>query len=147
LDSQAIWLLSSDTQLGSGGDGDETQIDYKFYYQTFMRQICDGLRDEAEWAVDLFRFWDDVLFPKAEHSLGQTTSTNHQALEPDINVMDAAFQAAMQRQEDSPIPGPSQSSQSEQSRERSPPPPRHQPLPPVRTRRADGGRRVLRRRR
>ncbi|KAJ7849249.1 hypothetical protein B0H14DRAFT_2765916 [Mycena olivaceomarginata] len=89
----AIWLLSSDTQLGSGGDGDETQIDYKFYYQTFMRQICDGLRDEAEWAVDLFRFWDDVLFPKAEHSLGQTTSTNHQALEPDINVMDAAFQA------------------------------------------------------
>ncbi|KAF8147226.1 hypothetical protein K438DRAFT_1989807 [Mycena galopus ATCC 62051] len=143
----AIWLLSSDTQLGAGGDGDETKINYKFYYQNFMRQICDGLRDKAEWAMELFRYWDNVLFPNAEHSLGETTSTNHQTLGADINAMDEAFRVATQRREDTPVPGGSHSSQREPSRERSPAAPApHQPSPPARARRADGGTRVLRRR-
>ncbi|KAJ7795833.1 hypothetical protein B0H14DRAFT_2620571 [Mycena olivaceomarginata] len=115
----AIWLLSSDTQLGSGGEGDETQIDYKLFFQTFLRQICEGLRNKAEWAVQLFRFWDDVLFPNTEHSLGQTTSANHQAVGEDINAMDEAFRAAAQRREDSPVSGPLR----EQSLEPSPHPP------------------------
>jgi hypothetical protein len=118
-DSQAIWLLSSDTQLGSGGEGDETQIDYKLFFRTFLRQICEGLRNKAEWAVQLFRFWDDVLFPNTEHSLGQTTSANHQAVGEDINAMDEAFRAAAQRREDSPVSGPLR----EQSLEPSPHPP------------------------
>ncbi|KAJ7040606.1 hypothetical protein C8F04DRAFT_1177944 [Mycena alexandri] len=87
----AIWVLSADTQLGSGGEGDETQIDYKFYYETFLRQICEGLRDGAEWAVELFRYWDDVLFPNVEDSLSQNTSVNRQALGSDISAMDEAF--------------------------------------------------------
>ncbi|KAJ7181101.1 hypothetical protein C8R46DRAFT_829024, partial [Mycena filopes] len=59
---QAVWYLSADTQLGSGGEGDETQIDYTLYYETILRQICEGLRTKADWALDLFRCWDDVLF-------------------------------------------------------------------------------------
>ena len=45
LVAQAIWLFSADTQIVP--DGDETKIDYKFLFQTFLRQICEGLRDEA----------------------------------------------------------------------------------------------------
>ncbi|KAJ7261680.1 hypothetical protein C8J57DRAFT_1634782 [Mycena rebaudengoi] len=138
----AIWLLSSDTQLSSGGEGDETHIDYNFYYQTFLRQICDGLRDKAEWAVELFRFWDDVFFPNTEDSLGQTTSANHQALGADINAMDEAFRAATQRHEDSPEPGSSQSSQREPSPEQSPSP-SHKSPPPVRARGTGGNGRHL----
>ncbi|KAJ7483029.1 hypothetical protein B0H11DRAFT_2279866 [Mycena galericulata] len=116
----AIWLFSSDTQLGSGGEGDETQIDYKFYFRTFLRQICEGLRNKAKWAIELFRFWDDVLFPNAEHSVGASTSANHQ-VGADIDAMDEAFRAATQR-EVSPAFGPSR----ERSPEPSPSPP-HKP--------------------
>ncbi|KAJ7142361.1 hypothetical protein C8R44DRAFT_760553 [Mycena epipterygia] len=136
----AIWLLSSDTQLGSSGEGDETQIDYKFYFQTFLRQICDGLRDKAEWAVELFRFWDDVLFPNTEHSLGQSTSGNHQAVSTVIDTMDEAFRAATQRHEDPPMPGPSRE-------EQSPPPPRRSSSPARAPEERNGASRVLRRRR
>ncbi|KAJ7112314.1 hypothetical protein C8R44DRAFT_882687 [Mycena epipterygia] len=138
----AMWLLSSDTQLGAGGEGDETQIDYTFYFHTFLRQISDGLRNEAEWELELFRYWDDLLFPNTEHSLCQTTSTNHQAIGADIDAMDEAFRVATQRREDSPVPGP--------SRERSPspsPPPPHQPSPPARARGVGNRSRTSQRRR
>lgn len=88
----AIWLFSSDTQIIA--DGDETKIDYMFLFQSFLRQICEGLRDEADWAVDLFHHWDTLLFPNAEHSHSQTASANRQAVSADINMMDAAFKAA-----------------------------------------------------
>ncbi|KAJ6480991.1 hypothetical protein C8R45DRAFT_1100559 [Mycena sanguinolenta] len=88
----AIWLFSADTQIVP--DGDETKIDYKFLFQTFLRQICEGLRDEADWALGLFRHWDAVLFPNAEHSYGQAASANRQAVHADIDAMDAAFKAA-----------------------------------------------------
>ncbi|KAJ7107585.1 hypothetical protein C8R44DRAFT_987085 [Mycena epipterygia] len=102
-----VWFFSADTQLSYGGEGDETQIDYKLWFRTFLRQICNGLRDKAEWALGLMRFWDDVLFPNAEDSLGQNTSTNHQAVSADIDVMDEAFRAAVPRREESPVAGPS----------------------------------------
>ncbi|KAJ7017194.1 hypothetical protein C8F04DRAFT_1279856 [Mycena alexandri] len=92
-----IWLLSADTQLGYGGEGDETGIDYKFWFQNFQRQICDGLRDEAEWALGLMRYWDRVLFPNADDSLGQSASVNQQAVNADVEAMDAAFRAAAPR--------------------------------------------------
>ncbi|KAJ7267759.1 hypothetical protein C8J57DRAFT_1469237 [Mycena rebaudengoi] len=88
----AIWLFSADTQIVT--DGDETKIDYKFLFLTFLRQICEGLRDEANWAIELFRHWDAVLFPNAEHSHGQTASANRQAVRADVDAMDAAFKAA-----------------------------------------------------
>ncbi|KAJ7220642.1 hypothetical protein GGX14DRAFT_675469 [Mycena pura] len=118
----AIWLLSPDTLL--------------------------GLRDQAEWATTLFRFWVDVL--QAQNSLGQTTSVRPPR--PDhlgqpsssFNAMDEAFRAATQRHEDFPIPGPSESRRvsgllhERESHERSPPAPApHQPH--------DGERRVVRR--
>ncbi|KAJ7204540.1 hypothetical protein C8J57DRAFT_1619038 [Mycena rebaudengoi] len=108
----AIWLFSADTQLVS--EGDETKIDYKFFFVTFLRQICNGLRDEADWAVELFRLWDAVLFPNTEHSHGQTTSANRQAVSADVDAMDAAFEAASQRREDSSGPDQSQASTSGQ---------------------------------
>ncbi|KAF8217344.1 hypothetical protein K438DRAFT_1748419 [Mycena galopus ATCC 62051] len=80
----AIWLFSP--QLIA--DGDETKIDYKFLFQTFLRQIC----------LELFRFWDGVLFPNSEHSHGQTTSANQQAVCVEVDAMVAAFEAAERRQ-------------------------------------------------
>ncbi|KAJ6523406.1 hypothetical protein DFH09DRAFT_1330047 [Mycena vulgaris] len=96
----AIWLLSSDTQLSSDGEGDETHIDYKLYFETFLRQICEGLRDKADWAFDLFRYWDEVFFPNAENSLGQNNSANRQAVSADIDAMDDAFRAAKPHREE-----------------------------------------------
>ncbi|KAJ7023966.1 hypothetical protein C8F04DRAFT_1132586, partial [Mycena alexandri] len=111
-----IWFLSADTQLGYNGEGDETGINYKKCFEAFLRQICDGLRDDAEWAISLMRHWDEVLFPNAEDSLGQSTFTNQRAIDADIEAMDAAFRAAV-------APRPSnQQPQSSPS-----PPPRHSP--------------------
>ncbi|KAJ7024039.1 hypothetical protein C8F04DRAFT_1068796 [Mycena alexandri] len=118
-----IWFLSADTQLGYNGEGDETGINYKKCFEAFLRQICDGLRDDAEWAISLMRHWDEVLFPNAEDSLGQSTFTNQRAIDADIEAMDAAFRAAVAPRDDSPEPGPSnQQPQSSPS-----PPPRHSP--------------------
>ncbi|KAJ7034061.1 hypothetical protein C8F04DRAFT_1183583 [Mycena alexandri] len=118
-----IWLLSADTQLGYGGEGDETGIDYKFWFQNFQRQICEGLRDEAEWALGLMRYWDRVLFPNADDSLGQSASVNQQAVNADVEAMDAAFRAAAPRRAESPEAGASH-----QQQERTPsPPPRRSP--------------------
>jgi hypothetical protein len=160
FDAQAIWLLSPDTQLGSGGEGDETQIDYNFYFQTFLRQICEGLRNKSEWAIDLFRYWDDVLFPNTDHSLGQTPSVNRQAVGADIEAMDEAFLAAAQRREETPgVTSPSRERDASpplvlgcgtQHRDdsREPSPPLHQPSPPpTRARNAGNHGRTLRRRR
>ncbi|KAJ6601690.1 hypothetical protein DFH09DRAFT_1480660, partial [Mycena vulgaris] len=60
----AIWFYSGDTQLLT--EGDETRIDYHYLWETFMRQICDALRDDADWVKDLFRYWDGVLFPNTD---------------------------------------------------------------------------------
>ncbi|KAJ7079886.1 hypothetical protein C8R44DRAFT_908976 [Mycena epipterygia] len=108
----AIWLFSSDTQIIT--DGDETKIDYKFLFLTFLRQICEGLRDEADWAIELFRHWDAVLFPNTEHSHGQATSANRQAVRADVNAMDAAFKAAAHPRVGSSVPPQSQASTSSQ---------------------------------
>jgi hypothetical protein len=54
--SQAIWLFSGDTTLVATGD--QTNIDYHLLWVTYMRQICEGLRDGADWAKELFRYWD-----------------------------------------------------------------------------------------
>ncbi|KAJ7759512.1 hypothetical protein B0H16DRAFT_1415712 [Mycena metata] len=133
----AIWILSADTQLSSGGEGDETGIDYQHYFETFMRQICEGLNSKAEWAFELFRYWDDILFPNAEDSLGQATAVNHQAVNADIDAMDEAFRAAPRREVTpaaTPSPQPQSLSRSPSpSPPRQPSPPARQPSPPART--------------
>ncbi|KAJ7738003.1 hypothetical protein B0H16DRAFT_1425080 [Mycena metata] len=101
-----IWSLSADTQLSDNGKGDETGIDYKKCFEAFLRQICDGLRDDAEWAIGLMQYWDEVLFPNAEDSLGQSTS-NQRAVDTDIEAMDAVILAAAPPRDDSAEPGPS----------------------------------------
>ncbi|KAJ7788785.1 hypothetical protein B0H14DRAFT_2627898 [Mycena olivaceomarginata] len=108
----AIWLFSSDDQIVT--EGDETKIDYKYLFVTFLRQICEGLRDKLDWAMDLFRHWDRVLFPNAEHSHGQSTSANRQAVRADVDAMDAAFKAAVPHRENSPVPTPPRPSASSQ---------------------------------
>ncbi|KAJ7161964.1 hypothetical protein C8R43DRAFT_1233497 [Mycena crocata] len=120
----AIWLLSSDTQIVS--DGDETKIDYKFLFQSFLRQICEGLRDEADWAIGLFHHWDTLLFPNTEHSHGQIASANRQAVSADVDAMDAAFRAAApprasSADPSSPLPDPAPSQASTSSRRESSP--------------------------
>ncbi|KAJ7115713.1 hypothetical protein C8R44DRAFT_983722 [Mycena epipterygia] len=129
--AELIWFLSGDTQLSYAGEGDETGIDYKFWFETFLRQICDGLRDEAEWALGLMRYWDDVLFPHAEDSLGESTSTNQQAIRADINAMDEAFRAAPRREElAAPQPPREPSPQPLREPSPTPPSPPRQSLPP-----------------
>jgi hypothetical protein len=89
---QAIWLFSSDTQLTENGD--ETNIDCKNRFFRYMRRICEGLRDGADWAKDLFCHWDSVLFPNAENSLGKMASANRQAEDAEDDELDDVFRAA-----------------------------------------------------
>ncbi|KAJ7153831.1 hypothetical protein C8R46DRAFT_1042208 [Mycena filopes] len=125
----AIWFLSADTQMSSSGEGDETQIDYKFYFETFLRQLRVGLNTKAEWALELFQHWDDILFPNTEDSLGQTAAINHEAVQADIDSMDAAFRAAPRR-ESTPAPTPPREPSRSPSRSPSPPSPPPPPPPP-----------------
>ncbi|KAJ7195702.1 hypothetical protein C8J57DRAFT_1547194 [Mycena rebaudengoi] len=58
----AIWLFSADTQLVA--DGDETKIDYQYLWMTFMRQICEGLREDAMSVPFLLApspYWGSIL--------------------------------------------------------------------------------------
>lgn len=89
---QAIWLYSPDTQLTQ--EGDETNIDYKTRFFRYMRRICEGLRDETDWAKGLFQYWDSILFPNAEDSFGQAASANHHAEDAEDDEMDEVFSAA-----------------------------------------------------
>ncbi|KAJ7092346.1 hypothetical protein B0H15DRAFT_929841 [Mycena belliarum] len=90
LKPKAIWLFSADTQLLA--EGDETKIDYRHLWVTFMRQISKGLREDAAWAKDLFRYWDEILFPHADNSHSQAPSANRKAVCAEIDAMDAAFE-------------------------------------------------------
>ncbi|KAJ7240883.1 hypothetical protein C8J57DRAFT_1561857 [Mycena rebaudengoi] len=146
----AIWLFSADTQLVA--DGDETKIDYQYLWMTFMRQICEGLREDADWAKDLFSYWDGVLFPNADNSHSQAPSANRLAVRAEVDAMDAVFKAATvpsessqpgssqasashstARHENSPVPSESQSSQpgraSQSSARRESSPPESPPVP------------------
>ncbi|KAJ7709485.1 hypothetical protein B0H17DRAFT_1190688 [Mycena rosella] len=114
----AIWFFSGDTQLLA--ESDETKIDYHYLWVTFMRQICNALRDDADWVKDLFRYWDEVFFPNADKSHSEAPSANRQAVRNEINAMDAVFQAATAPRAVSP-PAGSGSSQRGPS-DTSPPP-------------------------
>ncbi|KAJ7185855.1 hypothetical protein C8R46DRAFT_1343040 [Mycena filopes] len=83
----AIWYFSADTQLVP--EGDETKIDYCLLWVTYMRQICDGLRHNADWVKDLFSYWDNIIFPNAHNSRGHAPSANRQAVRAEIEAMDA----------------------------------------------------------
>ncbi|KAJ6487572.1 hypothetical protein C8R45DRAFT_1097470 [Mycena sanguinolenta] len=100
---EAIWFFSADTQIIS--EGDETKIDYRFLFLSFLRQIWNSLHDRADWVIDLFRYWDKVIFPNAEHSYGQTTTALRQAVCPEVDAMDAAFGATGHRAQ-SPLRSP-----------------------------------------
>ncbi|KAJ7731033.1 hypothetical protein B0H16DRAFT_1773273 [Mycena metata] len=104
----AIWFYSADTQLLS--EGDETKINYKQLAEAFMRQICEGMRDNADWVKGLFRYWDDIIFPHADNSHSHTLSDNHKAVCDEIDAMDAAFKAATVPRVATPPYGPSQPS-------------------------------------
>jgi hypothetical protein len=74
---QVIWLHSADVELVQIGN--QTEINYAKQYKIYLKQICCGLRMWKRWARDLFIYWDSILFPHAEDSLGENLSTNQQA--------------------------------------------------------------------
>ncbi|KAJ7448975.1 hypothetical protein FB451DRAFT_1375214 [Mycena latifolia] len=79
----AIWLHSADVELVQIGN--QTEINYAKRYEIYLARICRGLRMRKRWARDLFTYWDSILFPHAEDSLGENLSTNQQAEQDELN--------------------------------------------------------------
>ncbi|KAJ6491121.1 hypothetical protein C8R45DRAFT_928944 [Mycena sanguinolenta] len=52
----------------------------------------------------LFRHWDAVLFPNAEHSYDQAASANRRAVHAEVDAMDAASKAAAPPSDGSRVP-------------------------------------------
>ncbi|KAJ7343740.1 hypothetical protein DFH08DRAFT_701960, partial [Mycena albidolilacea] len=88
----AIWLYSPDTQLVECGD--ETGIDYRKRYVQYVTQIRKGLRQEKEWATNLLKHWDGILFPHSEDTLAPSLTANAKAEEDKINKAQDAFENA-----------------------------------------------------
>ncbi|KAJ7633506.1 hypothetical protein B0H17DRAFT_961770, partial [Mycena rosella] len=70
----AIWLHSADIELVQIGN--QTEINYAKRYEIYLARICRGLRMRKRWARNLFTYWDSILFPHAEDSLGDNLSAN-----------------------------------------------------------------------
>ncbi|KAJ7612795.1 hypothetical protein DFH06DRAFT_1243120 [Mycena polygramma] len=87
-----MWVYSADTELVA--EGDETQINYRFLWLTFARQISEGLREDADWVKDLFNYWNKIIFPHTDNSPAEAMSTNRRAVLEEVDAMDAAFRAA-----------------------------------------------------
>ncbi|KAF7371707.1 hypothetical protein MVEN_00027200 [Mycena venus] len=135
----AIWLFSADTTLVATGD--QTNIDYHLLSVTFMRQISEGLRDGADWTKELFRYWDGLLFPNADDSLGELPSANRRAVRAEVEAMDALFKAATASRASPRALSPSRTPPHQCHQPRSPTPPplalrSHQVLPSRRVRRS-----------
>ncbi|KAJ7493652.1 hypothetical protein FB451DRAFT_1387808 [Mycena latifolia] len=79
----AIWLHSADVELVQIGN--QTEINYTKRYEIYLARICRGLHMRKRWARDLFTYWDSILFPHAEDSLGENLSTNQQAEQDELN--------------------------------------------------------------
>ncbi|KAF7371553.1 hypothetical protein MVEN_00010300 [Mycena venus] len=88
----AIWLYSPDTQLVECGD--EMGIDYRKRYVEYVTQIRKGLRQEKEWATNLLKHWDGILFPRSEDSLAPSLAANTEAEEDEINEAQDTFENA-----------------------------------------------------
>ncbi|KAK6966844.1 hypothetical protein R3P38DRAFT_2815694 [Favolaschia claudopus] len=59
--------------------GEETGINYQALYEDYVKRLREGLRLEDSWALELFRYWDSVLFPNADDSLGQSAAGDQAA--------------------------------------------------------------------
>ncbi|KAJ6493790.1 hypothetical protein DFH09DRAFT_947053 [Mycena vulgaris] len=83
----AIWLHSPDTELLLAGN--ESEINYGKRYEIYLERICVGLRDGKRWVRELFTYWDSIIFPHANDSLGQVVSASQQAEQDELdNAMD-----------------------------------------------------------
>ncbi|KAJ6458160.1 hypothetical protein DFH09DRAFT_1115577 [Mycena vulgaris] len=60
--------------------------------------ICVGLRDGKCWARELYTYWDSIIFPHANDSLGQVVSASQQVeqdeLDDTMDVFDDALSAS-----------------------------------------------------
>ncbi|KAJ7204967.1 hypothetical protein GGX14DRAFT_569116 [Mycena pura] len=64
-----MYSLSADTALRQKGP--QTGINWHQVHQTVLEYLLKGLRDRRQCIVELFRAWDDELFPETESSMGQ----------------------------------------------------------------------------
>ncbi|KAK7013571.1 hypothetical protein R3P38DRAFT_3206971 [Favolaschia claudopus] len=77
--------------------GEETGINYQALYEDYVKRLREGLRLEDSWALELFRYWDSVLFPNADDSLGQSAAGDQAAADAEKDEVDAAFNVSGHR--------------------------------------------------
>ncbi|KAK7006653.1 hypothetical protein R3P38DRAFT_2966434 [Favolaschia claudopus] len=86
---QAIWMFSADIEFTPCGQ--ETGINYVARYEDYVKRTREGLRKQDSWALELFKYWDSILFPHADDSLGQSAEGDHAAADAERDEVDAAF--------------------------------------------------------
>ncbi|KAJ7613412.1 hypothetical protein FB45DRAFT_1036348 [Roridomyces roridus] len=63
-----LWVPSADTQLK--GKGEQTGAEWRDEHEALMFYLTNGLRARMRNTVEIFRAWDEELFPHTETSLG-----------------------------------------------------------------------------
>ncbi|KAJ7624703.1 hypothetical protein FB45DRAFT_1030845 [Roridomyces roridus] len=63
-----LWALSADTQLKDKGE--QTGSEWRDEHEALMFYLTNGLRARMRNTVEIFRAWDEELFPHTETSLG-----------------------------------------------------------------------------
>ncbi|KAK7013084.1 hypothetical protein R3P38DRAFT_3008277 [Favolaschia claudopus] len=91
----ALWMFSADTDFTLCGD--QTGINYAKRYEEYVKQLREGLRKKKSWALELFKHWDNVLFPNSDDSLGQSAAGNSAAEQQERDEAAAAFNSAASR--------------------------------------------------
>ncbi|KAJ7347477.1 hypothetical protein DFH08DRAFT_868078 [Mycena albidolilacea] len=82
----AVWLFSADLKFVEHGE--ETGINYVQRYSDYVQRLREGVSKNKPWAIDLLKYWDDVLFPDADNSVAAGTGEGDDA---EMQSVDDAF--------------------------------------------------------
>lgn len=85
--SQSRWALSSDDLLQAVGTN--TGINYANDFEEYLEVLMTGLRKKKKSILNVFREWDQVIFPHSDSSLvGQNQDTSN-GLKTAMDMLDA----------------------------------------------------------
>ncbi|KAJ7613047.1 hypothetical protein FB45DRAFT_1036577 [Roridomyces roridus] len=72
-----MWALSADIQLKE--EGQQTGVPWRAEHERVMVLLTGGLRERMRTTIEIFRAWDEELFPHTETSLGGAMGTGKPA--------------------------------------------------------------------
>ncbi|KAJ7190440.1 hypothetical protein GGX14DRAFT_382155, partial [Mycena pura] len=89
LPMHTLWALSADVELKPAGQ--QTGISWQETQEHLVVYLTNGLRKRMRSVIDIFRVWDEELFPHTETSLGGAmgTGTSSHGLQSALAAMES----------------------------------------------------------